>query len=46
MKIPESKGHMLYACIQHMTLGPAKHEEVARIGRILNVFRILRALCA
>ena len=26
-----------------MTLGPAKHEEVARIGRISNVFRVLSA---
>ncbi len=31
---------------KHMTLGPAKHEEVARIGRILNVFRILSAQSA
>lgn len=26
-----------------MTLGPAKHEKVARIGRISNVFRIVGA---
>ncbi len=26
-----------------MSLGPAKHEKVARIGRISNVFRVLSA---
>ena len=29
-----------------MTLGPAKHEKVARIGRISNVFRIVGAQSA
>ena len=29
-----------------MTLGPAKHEKVARIGRISNVFRIAGAQSA
>jgi len=29
-----------------MMLGPAKHEKVARIGRISNVFRIVGAQSA
>ena len=29
-----------------MTLGPAKHEKVARTGRISNVFRIVGAQSA
>ena len=36
--IPGSKGYMFYARV----MGPAKHEKVARIGRISHVFRIAR----
>ena len=41
--IPGSKGHAVHAS---MTLGPVKHEKVARIGRISNVFRIAGAQSA
>ena len=44
--IPGAKGHVLHARMNHMTLGPAKREKVARIGRISNVFRLTRARSA
>ena len=44
--IPGAKGHTFHARMKRMTLGPAKHEKVARIGRISNVFRIAGAQSA
>jgi len=41
--IPGSKGHAFHACMKKQMLGPAKHEKVARIGRISNVFRVVGA---
>lgn len=37
--------YFMLAC-KNMTLGPAKHEKVAQLGRISNVFRLLRAQSA
>ena len=41
-----SKGHEIHACMNLMTLGPVEHEKAARLGRILNVFRIVEARSA
>jgi hypothetical protein len=38
--IPRSKGHVFHACMKNMTLGPTKHEKVARTGRISNVLGV------
>ena len=35
--IPGAKGHIFMLAWKNMTLGPAKHEKVARLGRISNV---------
>ena len=44
--IPGSKGHTFHASMKSTTLEPVKHEKVARIGRISNVFRIVGAQSA
>lgn len=45
--IPGSQSHMFHACMKAYDLGTRqKHEEVARVGRIPNVFRIAGARSA
>ena len=39
MQIPGSKGRAFHVCMKSMTLGPAKHEKVARTGRISECFQ-------